>query len=92
MKLHENWKLLDFAPEQRLSLGAHAPDYDDGDWVPTVVPRDVHTSLVRARRIQPLQKLYKEELEITVPGNSISRTVHIPASALSDSDLASRYL
>ena len=33
MKLHENWKLLDFAPGQGLSLGAHALDYDDGDWL-----------------------------------------------------------
>lgn len=53
MKLHENWKLMDFAPGQGLSLGAHAPEYDDGDWLPAAVPGDVHTSLAMAGRIQP---------------------------------------
>jgi beta-mannosidase len=53
MKLHEHWKLMDFAPGQGTSLGAHAPEYDDGDWLPAIVPGDVHTSLVKAGRIQP---------------------------------------
>ncbi len=53
MNLHEHWKLMDFAPGQGLSLGAHAPQYDDGDWLPADVPGDVHTSLVMAGRIQP---------------------------------------
>ena len=33
MNLHDNWGLTDFAPGQGLSLGAHALDYDDGDWL-----------------------------------------------------------
>jgi len=53
MKLHENWKLMDFAPGQGLFLEAHAPEYDDSDWLPAAVPGDVHTSLVRAKRIPP---------------------------------------
>ena len=53
MNLHEHWKLTDFAPGQGLSLGAHAPDYDDSDWLPAAVPGDVHTSLAKAGRIQP---------------------------------------
>jgi beta-mannosidase len=38
------------------------------------------------------QKLHEEELEITVPANSVSRIAHIPASALSSGDPACRYL
>ena len=53
MKLYENWKLMDFAPGQGLPLGAHAPGYDDSDWLPADAPGDVHTSLVKAGRIQP---------------------------------------
>jgi len=53
MKLHENWKLMDLAPGQGLSLGVYTPQYDDGDWLPGAVPGDVHTSLVEAGRIQP---------------------------------------
>jgi beta-mannosidase len=53
MRLHEHWKLADFAPGQGLSLAVHAPQYDDSDWLPAAVPGDVHTSLVRAGRIQP---------------------------------------
>jgi len=53
MDLHQRWKLMNFAPGQGLSAGAHAPDYDDGDWLPAEVPGDVHTSLVAAGRLQP---------------------------------------
>jgi beta-mannosidase len=52
VKLNENWKRMDFAPGQGLPLGAHAPGYDDSDWLPADVPGDVHTSLVKAGRIQ----------------------------------------
>jgi hypothetical protein len=41
MKLHENWKLLDFAPGQGLPLGAHALDYDDGDWLAEMIGADL---------------------------------------------------
>ncbi len=53
MNLHKNWKLMDFAPGQGLSAGAHMPEYDDSDWLPADVPGDVHTSLVKAGRILP---------------------------------------
>jgi len=43
---------MDFTPGQGLPLGAHAPGYDDSDWLPADVPGDVHTSLVKAGRIQ----------------------------------------
>ncbi len=53
MKLHENWKLMDFAPRQGIPARAHAPEYDDSNWLPAEVPGDVHTSPVKVGRILP---------------------------------------
>jgi beta-mannosidase len=53
VRLHRHWKLMDFAPGMGLSLDAHTPLYDDGDWLPAAVLGDVHSSLVKAGRIQP---------------------------------------
>lgn len=44
---------MGFASGEGLSLGAHTSQYNDSDWLPAVVPGDVHTALVNAGRIQP---------------------------------------
>lgn len=45
------WKLADFASGAGLAAGAHAPAFDDQNWLPTTVPGDVHTTLIAAGRI-----------------------------------------
>jgi beta-mannosidase len=50
MQLHD-WHIHDFAPGDGERAGAHAPDYNDADWLPATVPGDVHLDLLRAGRI-----------------------------------------
>jgi beta-mannosidase len=51
-ELSRGWKLQDFAPGQGYAAGAHQPDHDDRAWLNTLVPGDVHRTLLGAGRIE----------------------------------------
>jgi len=48
LSLDGAWKLQGLEPGQGAALGAHRGDFDDGEWLPVMVPGDVHRALVAA--------------------------------------------
>lgn len=51
LSLSGTWKLMDFNPGEGEKVGAHLPGFDDSGWMDVDVPGDVHSALIRARRI-----------------------------------------
>lgn len=51
MELNDGWRIKDFDPGAGEEAGAFDPRLDDGDWIPAVVPGDVHSALLAAEAV-----------------------------------------
>ncbi len=51
ISLNDTWQLKDFEPGEGVASRAFAPEYSTPDWLPALVPGEVHTSLLAAGRI-----------------------------------------